>query len=145
MGEAREVMDRVTAAIFGGDVESSGNLYAADAVAVTPDQGEFSGRDRIVAYHRQLHDAFPDSQYEQVAAHESGNVAIDEGYVVGTHSGSLPTPSGDVAGTGRRIRVRTCDVATVEGGVITNHRFYFDQLELLEQLGLIPAERATGR
>ena len=139
MGEAREVMDRVTAAVFGAVVESCGDLYAVDAIAVTPDQGELRGRDQIVAYHKQLRDAFPDSRYEQVAAYESGNVAIDEGYVVGTHTGALTGPSGDLAGTGRRIRVRACDVATVESGVVTTHRFYFDQLELLNQLGLVPA------
>jgi ketosteroid isomerase-like protein len=142
MGEAREVMDRVTAAIFGKNLASAGDLYAADAVAVTPDQGQLSGRDEIVAYHRQLLDAFPDTTYEQVAAHESGNVAIDEGYVVGTHSGPLALPSGEVAATGRRIRVRSCDVATVDGGFITSHRFYFDQLEFLDQLGLLPETRA---
>ena len=48
MGEAREVMDRVTAAVFGAVVESCGDLYAVDAIAVTPDQGELRGRDQIV-------------------------------------------------------------------------------------------------
>jgi len=27
---------------------------------------------------------------------------------------------------------------TVEGGLVTQHRFYFDQMELLGQLGLLP-------
>jgi hypothetical protein len=30
-------------------------------------------------------------------------------------------------------------VATVRDGVITNHRFYFDQMEFLSQLGLAEA------
>jgi hypothetical protein len=30
------------------------------------------------------------------------------------------------------------DAATVADGVVTSHRFYFDQLELLGQLGLAP-------
>jgi hypothetical protein len=34
--------------------------------------------------------------------------------------------------------VRGCDVATVEGGLITSHRIYFDQMEFLGQLGLVP-------
>ena len=106
---------------------------------MTPDQGELRGRDQIVAYHRELREAFPDARYEQVAAHETGNVAIDEGFVVGTHAGALTGLSGDVAATDKHVRVRACDVATVEDGVITNHRFYFDQLELLNQLGLVPA------
>jgi ketosteroid isomerase-like protein len=38
----------------------------------------------------------------------------------------------------RGLRVRICDIATVQNGVITNHRFYFDQVDLLGQLGLLP-------
>jgi len=29
-------------------------------------------------------------------------------------------------------------VATVEDGAVTSHRFYFDQMEFLGQLGLLP-------
>jgi len=39
--------------------------------------------------------------------------------------------------------VRSCDVATVEAGVIISHHAYFDQMELLGQLGLLP-EPAQG-
>jgi hypothetical protein len=66
-------------------------------------------------------------------------VAIDEGYVVGTHTAPLSLPSGEsVPATGKQIRVRSCDIASVEGGLVTNHRFYFDQMEFLGQLGLLP-------
>jgi hypothetical protein len=34
--------------------------------------------------------------------------------------------------------MRSCDVAEVEGGLITSHRFYFDQMDFLGQLGLLP-------
>jgi hypothetical protein len=34
--------------------------------------------------------------------------------------------------------VRSCDIARVEGGLITTHHFYFDQMEFLGQLGLLP-------
>ncbi len=40
--------------------------------------------------------------------------------------------------TGKNVRVRGCDAATVEDGLVTSHRFYFDQMELLGQLGLAP-------
>jgi ketosteroid isomerase-like protein len=71
-------------------------------------------------------------------------VAIDEGFVVGTNTGPLALPTGrTLPPTGRQVRVRSCDVATVEDGLITSHRAYFDQLELLGQLGLLP-EPAQG-
>jgi len=139
MGEAREVMDRVTAAMVGQDFETMASCYAENAVAVTPDQGEIRGREAIIEYLRQQTDVFPDTGYESVQKHESDNVAIDEGYLTGTHTKPLPMPPGDAfPPTGKRIRVRACDVATVEGGVITRHHFYFDQLEFLGQLGIGP-------
>ena len=139
MGDAREVMDRLGSAMVGRDFEALASCFAEDAVTVTPDQGEIQGRDAIVEYFRLLSTVFPDSGYEYVQKHESGNVAIDEGYFTGTQSGPLPTPSGETGPpTGKQVRVRACDLATVEGGVITAHRLYFDQLELLGQLGLLP-------
>jgi ketosteroid isomerase-like protein len=140
MGEAREVMDRLTAAAFETkDFSAAAECYADGAVAVTPDQGEITGREAIAEYLRQLADPFPDLRYEYEAKHESGNVAIDEGYVTGTNSAPLPMPTGEtIPATGKQIRVRGCDVATVEGGLITSHRIYFDQMEFLGQLGLLP-------
>jgi ketosteroid isomerase-like protein len=140
MGEAREVMDRLTAAAFETkDFSAAAECYADGAVAVTPDQGELTGREAIADYLRELADPFPDLRYEYEAKHESGNVAIDEGYVTGTNSAPLPMPTGEtIPATGKQIRVRGCDVATVEGGLITSHRIYFDQMEFLGQLGLLP-------
>ncbi len=137
MGEARDVLDRFNEALVRGDVETMLGLYADDVVAVTPDQGEIRGHDDVMEYMRPFLEAFSDVSYEALFAHESGNCAIDEGYFVGTHTGPLPNPGGeDVQPTGRTVRVRECDAVTVEGGRITSHRFYFDQLDFMTQLGL---------
>ena len=139
MGEARTVMDRVTRAFTNQDLDAVAACYAEDAVAVTPDVGEIHGREAIRDYFTGQVEAFPDSGYESLHKHEAGNVAIDEGYFTGTHTGSFAMPSGDnVPPTGKRVRVRACDIATVDGGVITRHHFYFDQMEFLGQLGLLP-------
>ncbi|MGV9572543.1 nuclear transport factor 2 family protein [Streptomyces nigra] len=52
MGQAREAMDRLTAAITTADSAAIAEVYAKDAVAVTPDGGELHGRDDITAYWR---------------------------------------------------------------------------------------------
>jgi ketosteroid isomerase-like protein len=136
MGEAREVADRATAAVDANDREAAGACYAEDAVAVTPDSGEVRGRNAIVEWLVVWEEAFPDGKYEPVAKYEDGNTAIDEGYLVGTHTGTLRiSPGQSIAPTGRSIRVRTCDIARVEGGVITSHHFYFDPDEFIRQVG----------
>jgi ketosteroid isomerase-like protein len=137
---ARAAMDRMTeTAMVRHDPEALRELYSADCVIETPDAGTLRGRDGIASWFRQFLAAFPDAAWESSYAHETGNVAIDEGFVVGTNTGPLGTPSGEeLAPTGKSIRVRGCDVATVENGLITSHRFYFDQAELLTQLGVAP-------
>jgi steroid delta-isomerase-like uncharacterized protein len=143
MGEAREVLDRLTDAVFRKDWEAVARLYAADAVVVTPDAGEIRGNEEVAAWYGEFLDAFPDARYESAYAHELGNTAIDEGYFVGTNTGTLRSPTGEtIPATGRSVRFRACDFATVEGGVITSHRHYFDQMEFLGQLGLMEAPAA---
>jgi hypothetical protein len=125
------------------DAPAVAACYSEDAVAVTPDEGELRGRNRIAEYIRQFGDSFSDLQYKYLQKHDAGDVAIDEGYLIGTHTGPLPTPSGEtIPATGKKINVRSCDVATVEAGLITQHRIYFDQMQFLGQLGLLPPEGA---
>jgi steroid delta-isomerase-like uncharacterized protein len=138
VGEAREVMDRFTDAALKGDSEALKALYAQDAVAETPDQGTITGRDQIAAYMGEFSAAFPDAAYEHRYKHEAGDTAIDEGYFVGTNTGSTAR----LPATGRRVRLRECDVVTVENGVVTSHRFYFDVQDWLKQLGLAPESPA---
>ncbi len=132
-------MDRVTDVITGGSTDDVRQFYADDATIMTPDQGELRGGDAAAAYMGQFVQAFPDAVWEPVGKYEAGNTAIDEGYFVRTHTGPLELPNGEeLPPTGKRVRVRECDVATVENGRITSHRFYYDQMEFLEQLGLAP-------
>lgn len=137
MGEAREVFDRFNDAVLGGDLNTVSSLYAEDAVAITPDEGEISGREGIAEYLRPFLEAFSDVNFEFLHRHESGSCAIDEGFFIGTHSGPLPMPTGEsLPPTGRTVRIRECDAVTVENGFITSHRFYFDVMDFLNQLGL---------
>jgi len=141
MGAARETIDRMTAAMVSHDVAALAAAYAEDAVAVTPDEGELKGRDEIVRYLSGFLSAIPDFTWEPLAEHESGDTSIDEGWVVGTNTGPLPLPDGSIMpATGRAVRLRGCDIATVAGGVIVRHHFYYDQTELLTQLGLAPEQ-----
>lgn len=140
MGEARDLMDQLTkVALEARDIEGAGRFFAADVIAVTPDLGQIQGRERLTNYMRQFLEAFPDVGYESVHAFESGNAAIDIGYYIGTHTGPLVLPSGEsVPATGRTIKLRSCEVGIVEDGLIAQYEFYFDQLEMIGQLGLLP-------
>jgi predicted ester cyclase len=143
MGQAREVMDRLTEAVTThADPKAIGELYSPDAVAFTPDEGEIRGRDNIAEYWRQMTDAIPDGSFEMVHSYEIGNTAIDEGFFSGRNTGPIQLPSGDtLPATQKEVRIRGVDLATVgEDGRIVDYRLYFDEMEFLGQLGLLPEE-----
>ena len=140
MAEARDLMDQLTkVALEARDLDGAARFFADDVIAMTPDLGQIQGRERLTTYMRQFLEAFPDVGYESVHAFESGNAAIDIGYYIGTNTGPLVLPSGEsVPATGRTLRLRSCEVGIVEAGLITQYEFYFDQLEMIGQLGLLP-------
>ena len=140
MGEARQVEDRLTDALNSWDLDGIASCYAADAVVVDP-FGRHEGTDQIVESWRQLFEAFPDAAGVTDHKDESGDTAIDEWRWAGTNTGPLTLPTGEqLAATGNRVELRGADFATVQDGVITDHRVYFDQMEMLGQLGLLPAQ-----
>ncbi|MBQ0997071.1 ester cyclase [Streptomyces nigra] len=142
MGQAREAMDRLTAAITTADSAAIAEVYAKDAVAVTPDGGELHGRDDITAYWRQMSQAVPDGTYESVHAYEVGDTAIDEGVFHGHNTGPIQLATGEtLPATQKEIRIRGVDFAKVDDeGRIVDYRLYFDEMEFLGQLGLLPDE-----
>ena len=147
MGQAREVMDRLTEAVTThAGPQRIAELYAQDAVAFTPDAGEIHGRDDIVRYWQQMTEMIPDGSYEPLHSYEIGNTAIDEGFFTGRNTGPIQLPTGEtMPPTQKEVRIRGVDFATVdEDGRIVDYRLYFDELEFLGQLGLLPEEPEAG-
>jgi ketosteroid isomerase-like protein len=145
MGEAREITDRIMDAYIAGDGDALVRLYATDAVAETPDAPCIEGGTAIVNYLLSIKRALPDLRRESPAGYESGDTAIDEGFFVGTHTEALITDEGlEVPPTGRSVRLRECNIVTVKDGMAVSHRQYFDQLDLMSQLGLMEWGGETG-
>ncbi|MGW0464036.1 ester cyclase [Streptomyces sp. NPDC003027] len=139
MGEARAVMDRLTEAITTADLDTLADLFAEDAVAITPDAGELRGREAIVEYWRTMTGSIPEATYTPVHSYEIGDTAIDEGIFSGRNTGPIPLPTGEtLPPTDRNVTMRGVDLATVKDGRIVSYRIYFDQLEMLGQLDLLP-------
>ena len=51
----------------------------------------------------------------------------------------MRTPEGEVPATGRRVDFRWMSSYDVRGEKLASEHLYFDQAELLGQLGLMPA------
>jgi ketosteroid isomerase-like protein len=146
MGQARELMDRATAAVLAGELDALRDIYAEDVVASTPDEGTLNGIDAYLEWNRSFIASFSDRSYESQREFETEDCAIDQGYFVATHSKDLALPGGQtLPASGKQIRVRAVDLATVRDGKIVQHDFYFDQLDMLMQLGMTPVGLAESR
>jgi hypothetical protein len=139
MTTPREISDAFTKAYNAHQPTQAAAYYRPDVVLVTPDAGKLKGREEAAEYLRGFLAGFPDARVEVVVKHDAGDTTIDEWIFHGTHTGPLPTLNGEpLAPTGKRVSVRGVDVVTYASGAIATHRMYFDQLEFLTALGLVP-------
>ena len=57
------------------------------------------------------------------------------------NTGPIQLPTGEtLPATQKEVRIRGVDIATVKDGRIVDYRLYFDEMEFLGQLGLLPDE-----
>jgi uncharacterized protein (TIGR02246 family) len=141
----RETADAFTAAYNAHDLSATTALYRPDVVLVAPDE-ELKGREQVGEYLRAFAQAFPDGDVEVIARIDSGDSTVDEWVFHGTHTGFLLTSDGEtLPPTGARVSVRGVDIQTHQSGGIAIHRRYFDRVQFLTQLGLMPGPRGPAR
>ena len=120
-----------------GDVAAFVELATEDVEWVIPG-ATASGRDELAALISAYVEAFPDGRHEPVRLEAVGDTAVVEGRWSGTHTGPLRLPDGEVPSTGATVRFRFCGVLHARDGRIASLHNYFDRLDLLGQLGLVP-------
>lgn len=110
--------------------------FAYDEV---PTGRAFTGIEEAIEAWKGWAQAFPDSRglLQERHATEDGLVVLELTWE-GTHRGVLPTPTGSIAPTGKRIGVRACCVFQIAGEKARAQRHYFDMATLLGQLGVGP-------
>ena len=135
MPDARAVILKHVAAV--NDRDNDADPWAADAELVAPG-GRANGRDNVLGLLGVFHEAFPDLRLELKQLLADGPAAAAEGTLVGTHTGVLHTPNGDVAPTGRAVDLPWAAVYLTEGDTMKSEHLFFDQMDFLGQLGLLP-------
>ena len=63
---------------------------------------------------------------------------VQEVTMEGTNTGPLEGPGGKIQPTNRKVVSKGIQVLKIENGKITETRIYFDQLDQMTQLGLMP-------
>lgn len=96
------------------------------------------GREQVAEFFATYWRAFPDAQVTLRNRVIDGPTVVSENVLAGTHAGPLRTPQGDIAPTGRRVESHGIAVQRVQAGLVASEHLYFDQLEMLAQLGVLP-------
>jgi len=133
----RAVAEGFYAAFDRGDVDTAVAMAAETLELIDPGLGTVYGPAALRDYLSTLKRAVPDATAVIEQTHEGGDVVIVEGRFVGTFTGPLSGPDGDVEPTGASVDLRFADVSTIREGKLVSYHTYYDQLGLLTQLGLL--------
>jgi predicted ester cyclase len=134
MAETKQVVERHVEAFNGRRADAE--PWTEDAGFVAPG-ASMRGREEVLAFLGAFWEAFPDGRLELSRVFGEGSVAAAEGRFVGTHSGVFRTPTGEVPATGRLVDFRWMSAYEARGDKLAAEHLFFDQVELLTQLGLI--------
>ena len=136
MGKAKGVIDLTWEILDGKQFERLEEVYHDDMEQVMP-IGTLRSLQEIRAMLADHLEAFPDLRHDVIDTIESGDTLAQEIRVVGTHTGTLRTPKGDVPATGRKIELRNCIYVKLREGKVQTWHAYYDQVQFRTQLGLI--------
>jgi steroid delta-isomerase-like uncharacterized protein len=136
---AREVFEKGTRAFNAHDVAGLAELLAEDVVFEAPGGVRGQGKDACAQFFGGWLNAFPDAHVDVQNVEIFDDVGFEEGLFTGTHNGVLHSPTGDIPPTGRPVEIRYMQALRFKNGKHSAFHLMFDRLDMLEQLGLVPA------
>lgn len=145
MANIREITERFNRAYNTRDEALLVADVTDDYEMTAPGGMTIRGKSEVKEFNRNWYTAFPDSKLTQVAAHEAGSVGIVEGVFTGTHAGVFKTPMGDIPPTNKAVKGEYVQILELRGDKVARGRLLFDRLQLMEQLGLVPAAAGANR
>jgi predicted ester cyclase len=135
MADARQVGADFVAAFNDHDESRIRELNAENSVIDAPGDVHVEG---ATQYAMAWLNAFPDARLTVKNELVSGDWVAQEFTFEGTHEGTLSGPAGDIPATHRRLNGRGVQIFRVENDAVVDTRLYFDQVQILTQLGLMP-------
>ena len=138
MADARQVGADYVAAFNDHDESRIRELNTENSVIEAPGDVHVEGREAATQYAMAWLNAFPDARLTVTNELVAGDWVAQEFIFEGTQEGVLTGPAGEIPATGRRLKGRGVQVFRVEGDAVADTRLYFDQVQILTQLGLMP-------
>ena len=139
MGEARHVAEEFTAAFNAHDEARMRAITHDDAVFEAPGEVNLTTGDAMTEYAMGWIHAFPDARIDVRNTIAGDGWAVEEFVFEGTHEDTLAGPGGEIPATHKHLSGRGVQITKVDGGKVAEVHLYFDQVDILTQLGLMPA------
>jgi steroid delta-isomerase-like uncharacterized protein len=136
MGNALDTANRFFELFAAGDLDGADDAYADDCQFVMPSGPMTKAEHRMMG--EAFHAALPDAHMVVDHAVDGGDEVFIEGRFIGTHTGDMQSPGGTIPASGNKLELRFADYFRVAGGRVTEHRTYFDQADMMRQLGTLP-------
>lgn len=139
MAQVREVVEEFYRRLDNSGVETLRELIAPDCRFERPGVELPPGPDAFLGWLGAIMAALPDHRHRLERWIEEGGRVGYEVTGTGTFTAPLKTPQGEVAPTGRSLILRAAAISEVKDRKLVYDAFYFDQVSMLTQLGLMPA------
>lgn len=143
MGEALRAAREGWDAFNAHDEAKIRSSYTDNATFEAPGGVQLTGADAATEYAMSWLRAFPDAKATIENEIEAGDWVIYELTFRGTHKEALISPEGEIPATNKAITSRAAQIVRIENGKTAEEHLYWDQVEILTQLGLIPEPQAA--
>jgi len=142
MTEVKDTAAQFVAAFNAHDERALLALHAADIKFSAPGFKANNAAD-ATEYAKRWLTGFPNGKMTVRNEVVSAPWVVQEIILEGLHTGPLEGPAGKVQPTNKKLVAHGIHVLKIEDGKIAEARVYFDMLDQMTQLGLIPAAAAV--
>jgi ketosteroid isomerase-like protein len=137
MTDVKDTATHFVAAFNAHDERAMNALHAADIKFEAPGFKASNGHD-ATGYAMKWLKGFPNGKMSVHHEVVSAPWIVQEIVMEGINTGPLDGPGGKIQPTNRKLVGKGIQVLKIEDGKITETRIYFDQLDQMAQLGLLP-------
>ena len=138
MTEVKDTAARFVTAFNAHDENTLNELHASDIKFSAPGGFKATNAHEATAYAKRWLKGFPNGKMTVRNEIVSAPWIVQEVTMEGTNTGPLEGPMGTVQPTHKKVVGKGVQLLRIENGKIVEARIYFDMLEQMTQLGLIP-------
>jgi predicted ester cyclase len=139
MTEVKDTAARFVTAFNSHDEKTLNELHASDIKFSAPGGFKATNAHEATAYAKRWLTGFPNGKMTVRNEIVSAPWVVQEVSMEGTNTGPLEGPMGTIQPTHKHVVGKGVQILKIENGKITEARIYFDMVDQLTQLGLMPA------